>query len=148
MKAGIWAAVLTAVWLSAPGAASAADYPALFEKVWSTVDENFYDPAFHGVDWKAVGARYRVQLGGVHDDKAFEALASAMLKEIGTSHIYIVPPQGSSASGAGIGVRFQEIGGDYRDRAVAPDIAVAWTRADICTGRDPDIEAAMAVLGR
>jgi len=36
--------------------AQAADYTALFDATWSTVNDNFYDPAFHGVDWKAVGA--------------------------------------------------------------------------------------------
>jgi carboxyl-terminal processing protease len=39
-------------------------------------------------------------------------------------------------------------GADYRDRAVSPDVAVAWTRVDMCGGRDPDIAAAMAMLGR
>jgi carboxyl-terminal processing protease len=28
-------------------------------------------------------------------------------------------------------------GTDYRGRAVDPDVAVDWTRADICAGRDP-----------
>jgi hypothetical protein len=35
---------------------------------------------------------------------------------------------------------------DYRDRALSPDIAVTWTRADMCEGRDPDIAAAPALL--
>ncbi len=37
-------------------------------------------------------------------------------------------------------------GTDYRDRAVTPDVAVTWTRGDVCTGRDPDIAAALALL--
>jgi carboxyl-terminal processing protease len=35
---------------------------------------------------------------------------------------------------------------DYRDRAVTPDVQVNWTRADLCTGRDPDIAAALKLL--
>src|SRR5437870_5365779 len=31
---------------------------ASFEMVWQTVDKNFYDPKFNGVDWKAVHDRY------------------------------------------------------------------------------------------
>src|SRR5215475_5308231 len=111
-------ALLAAVVLCAP--AQASDYPALFDKVWSTVNDNFYDPGFHGVDWKAVGARYRARLGGVKNDKDFETLASAMLEEIGTSHIYIVPPKNSSASGAGIGVDFRDIGGETIVSEVTP----------------------------
>jgi carboxyl-terminal processing protease len=56
----------------------------------------------------------------VKTDKDFEALASAMLKEIGTSHIYIVPPKDSQASGVGIGVDFREIGGETIVSEVAP----------------------------
>ncbi|HEX4862078.1 MAG TPA: hypothetical protein VFV07_12635, partial [Rhizomicrobium sp.] len=90
MRTTIWAAGLAAAWLGATAAAAApTDYPALFEKVWSTVDQNFYDPTFNGVDWKAAGARYRARVAGVKTDAEFEMLASAMLKEIGTSHLYI-----------------------------------------------------------
>ena len=27
----------------------------VFEEVWRTVHEHFYDPTFHGLDWMAVG---------------------------------------------------------------------------------------------
>lgn len=106
--------------LAACASAGAADYTQLFDATWSTVNDNFYDPAFHGVNWQAVGARYRARLAGVTTDKDFEALASAMLKEIGTSHIHILPPQTSSASGVGIGVRFREINGETIVSEVAP----------------------------
>jgi carboxyl-terminal processing protease len=86
-------------------------YRVVFDAAWKTVDENFYDPNFHRVDWKAVGDRYRARLGGVKTDAQFEALVTAMLKEIGTSHIGIGPPSGSKASGAGVGIKFKEIGG-------------------------------------
>jgi carboxyl-terminal processing protease len=105
---------------AATNAAAGTDYPALFEATWSTVNSNFYDPGFHGVDWKAVGARYRAKLGQVKNDKDFEQLTSAMLKDLGTSHIYIVPPKDSSASGVGIGVRFRELGGENLVSEVAP----------------------------
>jgi carboxyl-terminal processing protease len=106
------------------GVVAAADdkpsYPALFDATWNAVNDNFYDPAFHGVDWKQVGDKYRARLGGVTNDKQFAALASAMLAEIGTSHLYIVPPSASSASGTGIGVRFHQIGGE----TIVTDVAL------------------------
>jgi len=95
-------------------------YATVFDATWKTVDDNFYDPNFHGVDWKAVGDRYRAKLPGVTNDKQFEALVSAMLHEIGTSHIYIVPPSASKASGAGIGVRYREIDGQNIVSEIAP----------------------------
>jgi carboxyl-terminal processing protease len=39
-------------------------------------------------------------------------------------------------------------GTDYGDRAVPPHQAVAVTRADLCAGRDPDLDAAFAAIGR
>lgn len=121
MRTRIWAAGLTVAWLVATAAAAAAtDYPALFEKVWSTVDENFYDPTFNSVDWKAVGARYRPRAAGVKTDTEFQALASAMLREIGTSHLYIVAPAASAAFKTGIGVQFQEMDGNQIVWDIAP----------------------------
>ena len=32
-----------------------------FEKVWRIINENFYDPAFNGVDWKAMHDKYLPQ---------------------------------------------------------------------------------------
>ena len=110
--------IVASACLFATASSAATDYRALFETVWLTVNDNFYDPGFHGVDWKVVGERYRAKLGAT--DKDFEALASAMLKEIGTSHIYILPRKDSSASGVGIGVHFRELNGQTIVSEVAP----------------------------
>jgi carboxyl-terminal processing protease len=37
-------------------------------------------------------------------------------------------------------------GMDFRDKPVPPDVRVEWTRSDLCSGRDPDIEKALAIL--
>jgi carboxyl-terminal processing protease len=112
-KALLAAAVAAAFIAPSLGAdtAPAAKYDALFDALWRKVDENFYDPHFHGVDWTAASARYRGQLNGVHSDTDFAKLASAMLGELHASHTYIAPPSNSSASGVGIGVRFHTIEG-------------------------------------
>jgi carboxyl-terminal processing protease len=36
-------------------------------------------------------------------------------------------------------------GTDYGDRAVPPDREVSWTRDDLCSGRDPDLETALSL---
>ena len=33
----------------------------IFRQVWETINEHYYDPNFRGVDWRAVGERYRPQ---------------------------------------------------------------------------------------
>jgi carboxyl-terminal processing protease len=34
-------------------------------------------------------------------------------------------------------------GNDFGDRAIEPHVTVAWTRADLCAGRDPDLDLAL-----
>src|SRR5258705_12213208 len=46
-----------------------------FDFVWDTINGNYVDPKFNGVDWKNVGARYRaLALGARHDDEFWEVL--------------------------------------------------------------------------
>lgn len=119
-------ALTIALALAAPSLAAAPTrYEALFDALWSKVDANFYDPNFHGVDWKAAGLRYRAKLGGVTGDADFKRLASAMLNELRASHTFIAAPSTSPASSVGIAVRFHEIEG----KQVATQIAAlspAW----------------------
>ena len=61
---------------SATASAQTASYEALFDEVWSTVDQNFYDPYFHGVDWKAVREKHRAKLAGVRSANRSAASSS------------------------------------------------------------------------
>ncbi|MEL6901199.1 MAG: PDZ domain-containing protein, partial [Cyanobacteria bacterium J06606_4] len=58
----------------------------LFEAVWETVNENFYDTDFNGVDWAAVGAQYRPQVAQASTRPQKAALINQMLAELNTSH--------------------------------------------------------------
>src|SRR5438045_4895579 len=42
-----------------------------FDFVWNTINERYYDPSFHGADWRAVGDRYRPLALAAPDDEAF-----------------------------------------------------------------------------
>jgi len=97
---------------------SASTYVSLFDAVWSTTDKYFYDPRFLGHDWKAIGVRFRAQLGTVHSDKDFETLADTMLDQLGASHLNLLPPSSSKAATVGIGVRFRDLNGGYFVRIV------------------------------
>src|SRR5713101_2988571 len=41
---------------------------ASFELVWQTVDKNFYDPNFNGVNWKGVHDHYAPLVAGTKTD--------------------------------------------------------------------------------
>ncbi|KRD74539.1 S41 family peptidase [Lysobacter sp. Root983] len=89
----------------------ATDYAALFERVWTRVDQNYYDPGFHGVDWQEAGRRYRAQLRQVRDDAAFKALVARMLGELKSSHTSLSAPSKSGDQRRGIGARFELVDG-------------------------------------
>jgi carboxyl-terminal processing protease len=61
----------------------------VFDGVVKAVSEQFYDPAFHGVNWSDVQARYRARLDKVADDAALQQLITQMLAELKSSHLYV-----------------------------------------------------------
>ena len=91
-------------------------YPELFEAVWQTINDNFYDPSFGGVDWKAVRRKYQPEVAKVTDDNSFVALAYHMMRELRVSHLELVPRQ---LVQSGIAVRSKRIEGKSIITAVA-----------------------------
>jgi carboxyl-terminal processing protease len=88
--------------LEKPGAALSAS-PVVFaqslrdrqnslERIWRAVEENYYDPAFNGVDWKAVSERYRPMLDSVKTDEEFYELMERMVGELHDSHTHVLSP--------------------------------------------------------
>lgn len=80
-------------------------YAKLFDEIWETVNKQFYDPNFAGVDWKAVGARYRPQVATVTDNNSFHALVKKMFKELPVSHLSLSLPRRSGQVGISANVR-------------------------------------------
>jgi len=59
----------------------------VFQEAWRELDRNFYDPAFHGYDWKAIGERYRDLATATLTDRDFEQVMRWMLGELNASHM-------------------------------------------------------------
>lgn len=64
-----------------------------FEIVWQTVNKNFYDPNFGGVDWKAVHDRYAPQASAARSDAELYSVLQLMVNELHKSHFWIIPPE-------------------------------------------------------
>ena len=79
----------------APGPASLTRAQRLqaFDAVWNTVEERYHDPAYNGVDWKAVGARYRPLALAAPDDDAFWDVLDRMAGELHDSHTRVESPR-------------------------------------------------------
>jgi carboxyl-terminal processing protease len=84
----------------------------LFEEVWNLVRTEYYDPGFGGVDWVAVGDRYRQRLASARTDDEIHGLLQEMLAELHDSHTYYDPP---ATSGGGprptLGIEVDEVEG-------------------------------------
>ncbi len=112
--------------LASPAAAqnSSTDYRRLFESMWSTVNDRYYDPNFRGADWRQIGERARRRLPQVRNDDAFAALAREMLGQIPSSHLGIGRPAASRGA-VGIGARTEPFDGQDIYAEVVP-ISDAW----------------------
>lgn len=73
----------------------------IFEFVWRTVNEKYYDPAFHGVDWAEVRERYRPRMESAANDQEFYAQFELMLAELRDDHTrFHAPPSPPLAADA------------------------------------------------
>lgn len=57
-----------------------------FNSVWETVNNNFYDPKFNGVDWKAMQSKYAPQINKTQTTDEAAVIINQMLGELNTSH--------------------------------------------------------------
>ena len=72
---------------------TSAERRTIFEAVWQTINDEYYDPTFGGKDWQAIGDVYRQRLEKIEDDTAFWlGLLNPMLFELGVSHLVALPP--------------------------------------------------------
>jgi len=67
------------------------DHPAergqIFEEAWRTLDAGFYDPKFHGRDWKALRDKYRPRALAASTDHDFRDMFNEMLGQLDASHM-------------------------------------------------------------
>jgi tricorn protease len=62
------------------------DYKAVFDEAWQVINDTYYDPHFHGVDWKTTGAKYRALIDNVSTRQDFNDLMTQLLGELNSSH--------------------------------------------------------------
>src|ERR1700742_2846890 len=64
----------------------------IFEEVWQTVRDDFYDPRMNGVDWPGAKARYGALIDGVKTSEQFADVVNQMLAGLRTSHTHYYTP--------------------------------------------------------
>jgi len=65
---------------------------AAFDFVWNTIDQNYVDPKFNGIDWKSTAVSYRPLAMGARNDDEFWNVLNRMTGELRDSHTRVEPP--------------------------------------------------------
>jgi carboxyl-terminal processing protease len=71
----------------------AARSAAVFDEVWQTVRDRFYDRELHGLDWDAIGDRYRPLAAAAPNERDRAAVINRMLAELQASHTGYYTPE-------------------------------------------------------
>lgn len=66
----------------------------VFHQAWEALNEGFFDPNFHGVDWKAMRAAYEPVIAGTKTPDEMRRVISLMIGELNASHSGISAGQG------------------------------------------------------
>ncbi|HEY9666696.1 MAG TPA: S41 family peptidase [Coleofasciculaceae cyanobacterium] len=93
ITASLFIAVILLYWLISPVLSIGKPYAEVFNNVWETVNENFYDPNFNGVDWKAMRSKYEQKVTQTKSSEEAAVVINQMLGELNTSHTHLYIPQ-------------------------------------------------------
>ncbi len=64
----------------------------VFAQAWTFLNDNFFDPKFNGVDWKATRERFAPHVEGARTPDELRRVLSLMLGELNASHMGIGAP--------------------------------------------------------
>lgn len=90
----------------------------IFEEALRIERDFFYDPGLHGLDWQAIGARYRALLPHVGRREDLTRLLISMIAELGVGHARVfggdaMGPEGAQKTGL-LGADYEIENGQYR----------------------------------
>ena len=88
----------------------------VFNQAWEFLDDNFYDPSFHGTNWKAVREAYAPIIAGARTPDEMRRLLNLMIGEMNASHMGISGPGGGTGlPGTGrLGLHFERAAYEQR----------------------------------
>ncbi|HUQ27856.1 MAG TPA: S41 family peptidase, partial [Usitatibacter sp.] len=101
-----------------------------FDFVWGTINEKYYDPNLNGVDWNAVGMRYRTLALAAKDDEAFWDVLDRMTGELKDAHTRVESPRRAALrkrdESISMGFSFVPLEGKLAVLGVSPESDAWW----------------------
>ena len=64
-----------------------------FETVWSTLNANYFDQTFNGLDWGKVKTEYEPRVRAAKTDAELHALLNEMIGKLDRSHLAVISPE-------------------------------------------------------
>ncbi|CAN5258299.1 S41 family peptidase [soil metagenome] len=124
----------------------------VFDRVWSEVRGDYYDPTIHGLDWAAVRTEYRPEALAASDDAGLYGVVDRMLALLDDAHANAFTPVVARRQDllrrrhAILGLTlFPEVGGGFRIERVRPGSPAAdagvqrgWRLGPSAEGWTPD----------
>jgi tricorn protease len=93
-----------------------AEWKQIFADAWRLMRDWFYDPDMHGVDWKAMRAKYAVLLPWVERRSDLDFILGEMIGELNAGHTYVNAgdePRVERVEGGLLGCEFADDGAPY-----------------------------------
>jgi C-terminal processing protease CtpA/Prc len=94
------------------------DHQALVSRVWQTVQEQYYDPQFRGLDWQSYQKTY-VQRAYVQPEQAYQAAQDLLSKLKDRYTRFLAPAQFQKVAGPSVGLGDQESSSALEVRALS-----------------------------
>jgi carboxyl-terminal processing protease len=100
----------------------------VFDEVWQTINDTYYDPTFGGLDWAAVRDELRPRAVAARTDDALRDVIEGMLARLGRSHFALISA-GASHSEIALGgeatvdIEFRSVPGHMLITRVPPGSA-------------------------
>src|SRR6476659_6817529 len=66
---------------------------AVFDDVWQTINDRYYDKEFHGVDWLAQREKYRTQAAEARDELELYAVLRRLVISLKDAHTRVYAPE-------------------------------------------------------
>lgn len=91
------------------------DRMAVFDDAWKTVNDRYYDPAFHGVDWEAERAKFRPLAAAAQTTVELYGVLRRMLGSLRDAHTRVFAPDErfdwQHPRYISVGISVREVGG-------------------------------------
>jgi carboxyl-terminal processing protease len=66
---------------------------AAFETAWQTLNQQYYDKTFGGLDWNKVHDEFEPKVAAAKTDHEFHGLLASMIRRLGKSHLTVIEPE-------------------------------------------------------